>query len=133
MRGPSIIRWHDVPADRDQRRLRGEGRVGALGDGDSWDALAADLDIAGTARRAFDALPAEDFWALVRDCIEDHAADHPELADAAATYDLLREEFAHSCLNRLQLRNTLEMVDLADPVESLLDAGQIVNPDAAPR
>ena len=28
-----------------------------------------------------------------RDCIADHAADHPELAGAAATYDLLRAEF----------------------------------------
>ena len=57
-------------------------------------------------------------------CIEEHAADHPELADAVERYDLLRPEFRHSCLNRLQLRNTLEMVDLAGPVESLVDAGQ---------
>ena len=78
-------------------------------------------------------LPAADFWALVRDCIAGHAADHPELADAAATYDLLREEFAHSCLNRLQLRNTLQMVDLADQAESLIFVGTLRNPAAAPR
>ena len=80
-----------------------------------------------------DGLLAEaEFWGAVRTCIEEHAADHPELADAVRRYDLLRPEFRHSCLNRLQLRNTLEMVDLADPVESLVDAGQIANPAAAP-
>ena len=55
-----------------------------------------------------------------------------ELAAAAETYDLLRPEFAHSCLNRLQLRNTLQMVDLADQAESLIFAGTLVNPAAAP-
>ena len=71
------------------------------------------------------------FWALVRDCITGHAADHPELAAAAETYDLLRPDFAHSCLNRLQLRNTLQMVDLADQAESLIFAGTLANPAAA--
>ncbi|GEP33202.1 hypothetical protein NSZ01_09700 [Nocardioides szechwanensis] len=50
------------------------------------------------------------------------------LAPAAASYDLFREEFDHSCLNRLQLRNTLQMVDLTDQAESLLYAGTLVNP-----
>ncbi len=85
--------------------------------------LAGILDGAGL-------LAADHFWALVRDCIAGHAADHPELANAAATYDLLREEFAHSCLNRLQLRNTLQMVDLADQAESLIFAGTLRNPAA---
>ena len=71
------------------------------------------------------------FWGLVRDCIAGHVADHPELAAAAETYDLLRPEFAHSCLNRLQLRNTLQMVDLADQAESLIFAGTLANPAAA--
>lgn len=71
------------------------------------------------------------FWALVRDCIAGHAADHPGLAEAAATYDLLRPAFAHSCLNRLQLRNTLQMVDLADQADSLVFAGTLANPAAA--
>ena len=71
------------------------------------------------------------FWGLVRDCIAGHVADHPELAAAAETYDLLRPEFGHSCLNRLQLRNTLQMVDLADQAESLIFAGTLANPAAA--
>ena len=73
------------------------------------------------------------FWAEVARCVADHAAEHPELADAAASYDLFREEFDHSCLNRLQLRNTLEMVDLTDQAESLLYAGTLLNPIAVPR
>ncbi len=85
--------------------------------------LGALLDEAGL-------LSDDDFWTLVHDCIADHAADHPELAPAVATYDLLREEFAHSCLNRLQLRNTLQMVDLADQAESLIFAGTLRNPAA---
>ncbi|HWJ66861.1 MAG TPA: GNAT family N-acetyltransferase [Nocardioides sp.] len=78
------------------------------------------------------ALPEEEFWAIARATIEEHAADHPELADAAARYDLLRERFRHSCLNRLQLRNTLQMVDLTDQAESLIFAGTLANPVAVP-
>ncbi|WP_278257663.1 IucA/IucC family C-terminal-domain containing protein [Nocardioides convexus] len=43
-----------------------------------------------------------EFWAIAREVIEAHAAAHPELAEAAARYDLLKERFRHSCLNRLQ-------------------------------
>ena len=69
-------------------------------------------------------LAEETFWALVADCVETHARDHPR----AARLDLLRQEFEHSCLNRLQLRNTLQMVDLADPAGSLITAGMLDNP-----
>ena len=74
----------------------------------------------------------ETFWDEVRRCVHQHADEHPDLADAAAAYDLFRPEFRHSCLNRLQLRNTLEMVDIADQAESLIYAGTLVNPIAAP-
>ncbi len=76
-------------------------------------------------------LAGEEFWGLVRATIEDYAGDHPELADAAQRYDLLRPRFRHSCLNRLQLRNTLQMVDLTDQAESLIFAGTLRNPVAA--
>jgi siderophore synthetase component len=78
-------------------------------------------------------LDQDDFWAEVARCVADHAAEHPELADAAATYDLFRAEFDHSCLNRLQLRNTLEMVDLTDQAQSLMYAGTLENPIAPTR
>jgi hypothetical protein len=44
--------------------------------------------------------------------------------------DLRAGSFAHSCLNRLQLRNTLQMVDLGDQASSLLFAGEMDNPVA---
>lgn len=75
-------------------------------------------------------LPESEFWAIAREVIEAHAAAHPELAEAAARYDLLKERFRHSCLNRLQLRNTLQMVDIADQAESLIFAGTLANPVA---
>lgn len=76
------------------------------------------------------ALPEADFWRICRDVVTAHAADHPELAREAAEIDLLRPYFAHSCLNRLQLRNATEMVDITDQESSLLFAGEMPNPIA---
>ncbi len=73
-------------------------------------------------------LSAAEFWTLAGDCIREHAKDHPHLA---GRLDLLRPAFAHSCLNRLQLRNTLQMVDLTDQAGSLIFAGELANPIAA--
>ena len=39
----------------------------------------------------------------------------PHLADKFTQYDMFADEFALSCLNRLQLRNNQQMVDLAGP------------------
>lgn len=52
---------HDRAWQLEVERLRGEARVSALGGSraPAWDAFARDLDIEGTARRGFDALPAE--------------------------------------------------------------------------
>ena len=74
-------------------------------------------------------LPWDRFWALVADCVAAHGADHPDLR---GRLDLARPEFRHSCLNRLQLRDTLQMVDLTDQAGSLLFAGTLANP-IAPR
>jgi len=71
---------------------------------------------------------AEEFWSLARQVLDDHAADHPELAERLAELDVVRPHFAHSCLNRLQLRNTLQMVDLTDQASSLIMAGELANP-----
>ncbi|TDN91750.1 IucA/IucC family siderophore biosynthesis protein [Microbacterium sp. BK668] len=72
-------------------------------------------------------LPEAVFWSLVADVVDEHAAQHPDLDSAV---DLRAESFAHSCLNRLQLRNTLQMVDLANQSASLLYAGELANPIA---
>ncbi|MGJ9422138.1 GNAT family N-acetyltransferase [Aeromicrobium sp. CF3.5] len=69
-----------------------------------------------------------DFWRAVADTITEYQVDHPDLAEAFERIDLFAPTFAHSCLNRLQLRNTRTMVDLADQSESLMFAGTLSNP-----
>ena len=78
-------------------------------------------------------LTAETFWAEVRALrAPARGASTPSSADAVASYDLFRAGVRHSCLNRLQLRNTLQMVDLTDQAESLIYAGTLRNPIAVP-
>ncbi|MGF0115731.1 GNAT family N-acetyltransferase [Promicromonospora sp. Marseille-Q5078] len=77
---------------------------------------------------AVDGVLGEDrFWAVVADVVDRHGDEHPDLAGRV---DLRAQRFAHSCLNRLQLRNTLQMVDLTDQSASLLYAGTMANPAA---
>lgn len=70
-------------------------------------------------------LPEGRFWEVVGECIDAHAAAHP---DRRRPLDVRVPTFEHSCLNRLQLRNTLSMVDLADQSASLIRAGVMPNP-----
>lgn len=128
--GEEIAVMGDVPLPAEVERVRGTFP-------DDVKALAVHTDVFDGVLRYVAAildedglLPEEEFWAIARATIEQHAADHPELAEAAARYDLLRERFRHSCLNRLQLRNTLQMVDIADQAESLIFAGTLANPVA---
>jgi siderophore synthetase component len=72
-------------------------------------------------------LPESRFWQAVGECVDAHAAAHPE---RRRPLDLRVPAFEHSCLNRLQLRNTLSMVDLADQSSSLIRAGAMRNPIA---
>ncbi|MBM0123846.1 GNAT family N-acetyltransferase [Pimelobacter simplex] len=130
--GEEVAVMGDLPLPAEVERIRGSFP-------DDVKALAVHTDVFDGVLRFVAAildedglLPAEEFWAIARTTIEEHAADHPELAEAAASYDLLRPEFRHSCLNRLQLRNTLQMVDLTDQAESLIFAGTLANPAARP-
>ena len=76
-----------------------------------------------------DGVLAEDaFWDEAAACLRALQEAHPEHAEAHAAHDLFAPEFDHSCLNRLQLRNTLEMVDLTDQASSLVFAGTLANP-----
>ncbi len=74
-----------------------------------------------------------DFWQAVADSAIDYQAAHPELRHKFERYDFFAPDFLHSCLNRLQLKNNLQMVNLADPASSLTMAGSLVNPIAALR
>ncbi|MER5736258.1 MULTISPECIES: IucA/IucC family siderophore biosynthesis protein [unclassified Streptomyces] len=70
------------------------------------------------------------FWRTVAECVKGYQESKPELADRFAQYDMFAETFALSALNRLQLRNNKQMVDLADPSGALQLVGDLVNPIA---
>ncbi len=72
----------------------------------------------------------DQFWGAVADCVYDYQDAHPEHAAKYAHYNMFVPEFLHSCLNRLQLGNNVQMVNLADPASSLKIAGNLVNPIA---
>lgn len=70
------------------------------------------------------------FWSQVANCIKRYQAQHPELAERFEKYDVFAPTFALSCLNRLQLKNNLQMVDLTDPASALQLVGHLENPIA---
>ncbi|MDX2969420.1 IucA/IucC family protein [Kribbella solani] len=73
-------------------------------------------------------LTPEQFWNVVSTAIRDYQTATPELAEAFAKYDIFAPEFALSCLNRLQLRDNQQMVDLTDVAGSLQFVGTLENP-----
>ncbi len=75
-------------------------------------------------------LDEEAFWATVAGCVRDYQATAPELAEKFARDDLFVERFSLSCLNRLQLHNNRQMVDLQNPAGSLRLVGTLKNPIA---
>jgi len=75
-------------------------------------------------------LEEDDFWRTVAEVTREYQEATPELADKFAQYDMFAPEFALSCLNRLQLRNNKQMVDLADPSGALQLVGTLKNPIA---
>ncbi|MGK3105697.1 IucA/IucC family siderophore biosynthesis protein [Streptomyces sp. WAC05858] len=75
-------------------------------------------------------LEEDTFWQTVADSVLSYQRSAPHLADKFAQYDMFTEDFALSCLNRLQLRNNREMVDLQDPAGALQLIGTLRNPIA---
>ncbi|WP_245714733.1 IucA/IucC family protein [Micromonospora inyonensis] len=73
-------------------------------------------------------LDEETFWRTVAECATAYRDRVPHLAERFARYDLFADDFALSCLNRLQLRNNEQMVDLADPSAALQLVGTLANP-----
>jgi len=74
--------------------------------------------------------PQENFWYLVAECVKKYQQAHPHFKDKFARYNLFAPEFTRSCLNRLQLSNNQQMIDLADPAKNLKFAGTLKNPIA---
>ncbi|MYW48793.1 IucA/IucC family siderophore biosynthesis protein [Streptomyces sp. SID161] len=75
-------------------------------------------------------LEEDGFWRTVAEVTREYQEAHPELAGKFARYDMFAPEFALSCLNRLQLRDNRQMVDLADPAGALQLVGTLENPIA---
>ncbi|MET9394255.1 IucA/IucC family siderophore biosynthesis protein [Streptomyces sp. NPDC006624] len=73
-------------------------------------------------------LAEDDFWRTVAEVTRAYQESTPELADKFRQYDMFAPEFALSCLNRLQLRNNQQMVDLSDPSGALQLVGTLKNP-----
>ncbi|WP_433549970.1 IucA/IucC family protein [Micromonospora zamorensis] len=76
-------------------------------------------------------LAEDDFWRTVAACATEYFDRVPHLAERVRHYDLFAPEFTLSCLNRLQLRDNQQMIDLADPSAALQFVGTLVNPLAA--
>ncbi|MFJ9887595.1 IucA/IucC family protein [Streptomyces sp. NPDC091287] len=85
--------------------------------------LGAGLDTEGV-------LDEDTFWRTVAACVRDYQGSVPYLAEKFQRYDLFEAEFALSCLNRLQLRDNQQMVDLNDPAGALQLVGRLRNPIA---
>jgi siderophore synthetase component len=75
-------------------------------------------------------LTEDDFWGTVAAVTREYQEATPELADKFRQYDIFAPEFTLSCLNRLQLRNNKQMVDLSDPSAALQLIGTLKNPIA---
>ncbi|NME67947.1 IucA/IucC family protein [Flammeovirga aprica] len=75
-----------------------------------------------------DIMKENQFWELVSHCILSYQEENRHLSDKFIKSDLFSEDFILSCLNRLQLQNNKQMVDLTDPVNSLQFIGRIDNP-----
>ncbi|MEU5514865.1 IucA/IucC family siderophore biosynthesis protein [Streptomyces griseoaurantiacus] len=73
-------------------------------------------------------LTEDDFWRTVAEVVRAYQESVPELAEKFRRYDMFAPEFALSCLNRLQLRDNRQMVDLSDPSAALQLVGTLANP-----
>ena len=75
-------------------------------------------------------LSEDDFWEEVALSIHEYQDAHQEMREKFEQFDLFAEEFKRSCLNRLQLKNNKQMVDLSDPNGGLQFVGTLSNPIA---
>ncbi|HAT3991321.1 TPA: IucA/IucC family siderophore biosynthesis protein [Elizabethkingia anophelis] len=70
----------------------------------------------------------EDFWRLVADKIIAYQEERPHLKEKFEKYDIFEPQFKRCCLNRLQIKNNKQMVNLEDPINSLQFVGMLDNP-----
>ncbi|WP_199040357.1 IucA/IucC family protein [Glycomyces salinus] len=73
-------------------------------------------------------LDESEFWRIAAAAVKDYQAAHPELGAEFDRFPLFADSFTLSCLNRLQLKNNQQMVNLENQEESLIYAGKLDNP-----
>ncbi len=73
-------------------------------------------------------LAEEEFWSVVAQRLLEYRSEHPQFAGRFDELGLFESSFPLSCLNRLQLRNHQQMLDLTDQSSGLLYAGDLENP-----
>ncbi|PQQ36733.1 IucA/IucC family protein [Photorhabdus luminescens] len=73
-------------------------------------------------------LPEERFWLLVARCVHNYQSQHLHQIEKFRQFDLFKREFIRTCLNRLQMANNQQMIDLDDREKNLKFAGTLVNP-----
>lgn len=118
----------EVPKDVERIRVDVPTRFKALGiHTDLFDCYLRQLAPIVTELPALDEMT---LWRLVAHTLEQYQARHPELKSQFHAYDLFAPQFLRSCLNRLQLRNNRQMVDLTSPTGALQFAGTLDNPIA---
>ena len=71
------------------------------------------------------------FWELVANCVTNYQKENVHLSAKHKKFDLFSDEFPRCCLNRLQMGNNKQMVNLSDPIGSLKYAGFLKNPISA--
>lgn len=72
----------------------------------------------------------EFFWKRVAHCIHRYQEAHPEYQKKYSQFNLFVPTFKRCCLNRLQLSNHKQMLNLSDPINSLKIEGELDNPIA---
>ncbi|CCW31702.1 Putative siderophore biosynthetic enzyme [Xenorhabdus nematophila F1] len=74
------------------------------------------------------ALPETRFWELVARCVHRYQSQHLHQIEKFRKFDLFKRDFVRTCLNRLQMANNQQMIDLDDREKNLKFAGTLVNP-----
>ena len=72
--------------------------------------------------------PESEFWEQVYKKIVSYQEQFPEHQKLYRQLNLLSDKFKLCCLNRHQLKNTKQMLDLSDPINTLEIHGQLNNP-----
>ena len=69
-----------------------------------------------------------EFWRCVAECIHGYQKTQSDFQKDFERFDLFAPAFKRLCLNRMQLENNAQLLDLSNPVASFKYAGDLENP-----